>query len=995
MGAEGHPVGDDPRWPATEDQAIAWLQQRGGAADQRLADRTTLASAVLAWQQVGLGFAVEKFLDALGDLKSVRAGMTNREQIGSYHCDSAPLKLRYLAREPLSRAAIVVALSAALAGAVAPASVLAWVQIALVAIGLACVGRQRAVPIAILVLSFAAAVAVRPATWWQCGYTLFAGWCLVHFVSLIWLTAGPWWTRGPLLGFVPWRTRVVLRLTGRATLLGVAVDLATSSRAAAAAPFVAACDSMPGIVKPVVEMCAALVAVDDGQVEAALSGAARAVDASRPGPRTLHGWCLAQLASILQQSGSTQAAAQRKAAMTLLTGRSCRRIYRELELSLMRYQLTSSWPRRDALARVHHHRLESLRRHDYDLLHLTEMWIVRLMLAEQNDAGAEFLLRLLVGGSDGRTAMHAQRDETPEQLLMRAGVQVARSPDPQEIPAIRRDVHVALAMLDAQRRPLASTAAHLLLAKLDHAAGHAETALANAGYSLVAAQHGRYMLPTPRWREAWDLMQIDAHATTLKYAAEGADSALVAEIIELARGEVLPAGEQVSMLTPLAGLDAYDDVRAGATASGPGRPLSDSASSLLAFQGLNPVREPPRVRIGPDLRLESLAPASEDIDLDAALQATAPRTWYWTGATVIDQYYWAVRSPDGEWSHGCASMAPGATAVTGAYQALGKALPFPLADEHDTEAISRRVSEGALGPSADHSRERGLLREVARAFLPVPLAEGLRSEPGSVRLVVSLSAALGHLPVAGLPLDERSDIRVVEKAAVVHVPSWSVATTARTRTNGQAGRWPARLAVFAPSGDRMELKALASPRGVDRVVAGPLSLTQLRNAVHAASADRDWLLTIIGHVEHRDNNPAESGLRLDGGYLTLADLVSADPAQRLTIPERVLLVGCGSFGFASPAGKRRLTPTSEWLGLSAAVVLAGAADVCCTLYTVYADRQMARIVDGLTDGLSRTASAPEALRRVQLSELNRWRTVGDNAPLQWLALAYVGTGWDR
>jgi hypothetical protein len=181
---------------------------------------------------------------------------------------------------------------------------------------------------------------------------------------------------------------------------------------------------------------------------------------------------------------------------------------------------------------------------------------------------------------------------------------------------------------------------------------------------------------------------------------------------------------------------------------------------------------------------------------------------------------------------------------------------------------------------------------------------------------------------------------------------------------------------------------------VERTVSGPLSRTQLRHAVHAVSSDRDWLMTVIGHVVHHQDKPAESGLKLNGGYLTLADLLTADPARRLSIPERVLLIGCGSLGFASPAAKQRLSPTSEWLGLSAAVVLAGAADVCCTLYTVYANDQMARIIDGLVDGLSRAASAPEALRQVQLAELNRWRTVGDNYPVQWLALAYVGTGCD-
>jgi hypothetical protein len=994
MDVEVRQAGDGPHWPASEAQAIAWLRQRGGAADQRLDDRKTLVDAVLAWRMLGPGVAATVLVDALGDLRTVRGARTDRERLGSYHSDSTPLQLRRLATEPLGRGAIVVLLSAALAAIVAPPTVMAWVQIVLVAIGLACVGRPQIGPTVILALSYAVAIAARPATWWECGYTLFAGWCLVHYVGLLRLTAGPWWTRGPLLGFIPWQTRLLLRLTGRATVLGVAVDLATSSRAAAAAPFVTACRRMPKIIEPIVEMCAALVAADDGQVQAALTGAAHAVDASRSGPRTLHGWCLAQLATVLQKSGSAHAASQRQAAMDLLTSRSCRRIHRELQLSQVRYQLTD-WPRRHAIALVHHHRVQALRRHDYDMLHLTEMWLIQLMLAVGNNTGAEFLLLRLVGGSDGRTAMHAPRDETPEHLLMRAGVLVAGSPDQREIAIIRRDVHVALAMLDAQRRPLAATAAYLLLAKLDHAAGQTETALAHAGYSLAAAQHGRYMLPTPRWRRAWDLMQLDAHATALMYAAEGTDSALVAEIIELARGEVLPESGQPSMLTPLAGLEAGWDARALPATPGPTRPLSDSASSLLAFQGLNPVRQPPRVRIGPSLRLEPLAPASDDIDVEAALQATAPRAWYWTGVTVIDQYYWAVRSPDGQWSHGCTSMAPG-TEAAAAYAALGRALPFGVPGE-DAKAVSQRVSEGPLGRPADHSREQRLLREVAWAFLPSPLAEGLRSEPVPVRLVVSLPAALGHLPVAGLPIGDISDLRVVEKASVVHVPSWSVSIAARAAMSGRSGRAPARLAVFAPSGgtDLTDLARLASPRGVERTVAGPLSGARLRNSVHAVSADRDWLLTIIGHVDHNQDKPTESGLRLDGGYLTLADLVGADPAQRLTIPERVLLIGCGSIGFASPAPEPRLTPTSEWLGLGAAVVLAGAADVCCTLYTVYANAQMARIVDGLVEGMSSVTSAPEALRQVQLSELNRWRTIGDNYPLQWLALAYVGTGWDR
>ncbi len=993
---------DDLRWPGTEDQAKAWLRQRGGAADQQLAERTILADVVLALQMLGPVVAATVLLEALGDFKAIHQGRTNRKRIGWYDSDKAPLLLRHQIGTALVRGLIVALVGVPLTVAVAPATVLGWAQISLVLVGLLCVGRQRPALVVVLVLASSAAIAVRPATWWQCGYALFAGWCLVHGVGLVMLTAGPWWAHGPVLGFLPWRTRLLLRLTGRATLLGVAVDLATSSRAATAAPFVTACTRMPRTVDPVVQMCAALVAFDDGQVQIALSRAAHAVDASSSGPGTLHGWCLAQLASVLQESGGEQAAAQREAALAALTRRSCRRIYRELQMSQMRHQLTD-WPRRDALAHVHHHRLEAMRRHDDSLLSVTEMWLIQLMLAEGNSAGAEFLLREIVGGGDGRTAMHSPRDETPERLLLRAAVILSGSVEEREITRVRRDVHVALAMLDAQRRPLAATTARLLLAKLDHMAGQTEAALANAGYALVAAQHGRYLLPTPRWREAWNLTQLDAHATALAYACEGSDSALVAEIIELTRGEVLPAPAEQSMLAPLIGLMSASDVIAPVQVPGPARSPEDSASGLLAFQGLNPVRQPSRVRVGPSLRLAPLVPALDDIDVNAALDATAPRTWYWTGVTVIDQYYWAVRSPDGRWNHGRTSLAPGTEAAT-AYIDLGNALPFGTPDE-SPEAVGLRVANGPLGRPSDRSRERRLLRQVARAFLPGPLADGLLAEPAPVRLVVSLPAALGHVPVAGLPLDDTSDRRVVENATVIHVPSWSVATAARAAATSPAARWPAHLALFAPPGgpDLAELAELAEPRGIRRTIAGPLTSAQVRDVVHAVSVDRDWLLTLIGHVDHSQNDPAMRGLRLADGYLTMADLIGADPARRLSVPERVLLVGCGSIGFAAPARttragsetELRLSPTSEWLGLGAAMVLAGATDVCCTLYTVYSDPQMRRIVDGLIEGLTSAASAPEALRQVQLAELSRWRSTGDNVPLQWLALAYVGAGWDR
>src|SRR6185295_7902211 len=98
-----------------------------------------------------------------------------------------------------------------------------------------------------------------------------------------------------------------LLLSGRAVRLANAIDLATASRGAVAAPFVEAATGMPPSVQPMVEMCSALVTFDGGDIGGALTLAARATSPDRRMPATVRGWCLARLAQILEQSGNPEA----------------------------------------------------------------------------------------------------------------------------------------------------------------------------------------------------------------------------------------------------------------------------------------------------------------------------------------------------------------------------------------------------------------------------------------------------------------------------------------------------------------------------------------------------------------------------------------------------------------------------------------------------------------------------------------------------------------
>ncbi|MFG2049630.1 CHAT domain-containing protein [Micromonospora sp. NPDC048935] len=971
--------------------------------DRRIAALPSILDVILAVQRFGPIEALGHVWGALESRRELRAARTTRQRLGSFHADAVRPLVRSALRPLRWRLTVATAIAATFGAARWPLDRWAAAQVGLVALTVLLVGRRDPRAVVGLIAVAVIAVVVDVQGWWACVLGVYAAWMLISYGALGPLRAAPWWAQGPVLGMIPRRLRLRLAITGRSEPLANAVDLATSSRAQLAEPFVAACTAMPESLQPMIRVCSALIAFDKGDIDTALSLASEATEWTVATPDTVKGWCLAQLAMILEQTGAASAPQVRATASSLLRARSCRRYARRLEL-IEAQRCIAEAPVEKALDIVHDYRLLAVRLRDFDVLQTTEMWMARLMIRQGLPHDAARVLESRVGGEDGRIGLFDARDETADDLLLRASVQIGRLSEAHTDP--RRDVVAALAMIDADSRPLAATTGRRLLAKLDQAAGEPERALAYAASALVAAQHGRYMLPSARWRESWSRTQLDAHATMLALASASGDSPLVAEVIELARGEALPAATDVDSLSAMAALDA---AAAGshsrdrpATVTGP---TADSTDAMAVLQGLNPVRQPPRVRVGSGLRLPRLDDSAAEIALDQELTAIGPCTWYWSAATVLDDCYWAVRDPGGEWSQGRIPLGAGTPAAE-AYKALLAALPFALPGE-STDGVREKLRAGALGPAASQEAERQILARVAAAFLPAPLADGLRQSTDAT-LVVSLPTALGHLPVAGFPLGPGTDLRVVDRAAVIHMPSWAV-IHARPRS-GSADRpdsWPARLAIAAPHGEA-DMEILTRPDGVDRVVRGPLSLNDCRNLLHAHDDHQAWVLTLIGHVgaeadDAEAGNVARSGLQLGpngrGGNerLTMIDLVPPDGSEhRLALPERVVLIGCGSIGIGSaPDLVSGQTPTGEWLGLGAAVVLAGASHVCCTLYTVHANKHMKRITDGLIQGFSSSPDPVSALRRVQLGELQRWRADRSTYPAAWLSLAYVGVGWER
>ncbi|MGA5121555.1 CHAT domain-containing protein [Streptomyces pseudogriseolus] len=925
---------------------------------------------------------------AVRDHRAFRHAGTGRRRLGAWHVDSARLYFRQTVVRPLAMRLLMVAL-AATAGALLDTGV---PQTALT-MGAVLLARWHTLWCTVLTL---AAVPAAWDTWWFPPLATMTSWYAHVVTDLLWNVTGmAWWARGPAFAFLPFRERLLLMAHGRWTLFTTAVDLSTGGQAEAAGPFLARCDKVPRHCAPVLGMARALKALHEGNLSEALTRAGAAASAARNSPVGVRGWCRVQLSHVLLASGRIdEAVTVRDEALGLLRGRRFRRYARELELARLADDLPYE-PVASSLRRIHRLRHTALCVGDQNLLRQTETWIVQLMLQVGNRAGAAWTLPRVVVGDDARTPWHITPDQAANERLLRASVLVEVEETRRRA---RRDAQAALAIVDAGHRPLAAVAARLLLARADEFDGRYEPALSQAAHALAAVHDARYLIPSARGRRQWERAQLNAYATVLRLADRSGDSVLVAEAVELVRGEVLPDRIGRAELEAHLALDAM-----AATAPATDAVSTDVSTAPSALLGLDPVRRPPPVRVAGLRRLPSGTGQADVIDLDLELCALAGRCWYWSAVTVVDRYYWVVRDPDGQWSHGSHDLAEHSAAAL-ADRELRNALPLPLPGE-DVAAAGTRADQGPLsrGAGPDGKKERRLLGSVAEAFLPPPLSAGLRATPpGDIpSLVVSLPAGLAHLPVAALPLEPGIDRRVVDVVRVLHVPAWSVISQRRPSHHADAGqKYDLRLAVIAPDGDPDAAARLTSPPIARRSLGGPVSREQLSEILHLLDDDRHWLLYLAGHVDAAEN-PTHSGLRLapedtGHGHLSIAEMLTAAGTgahdELFPLPERVLAVGCGSLGLGAADTDIARTPTSEWLGFGSALMLAGADHAVCTLYQVYPVKQLHDITYRLAAKLVAGDSPADALREVQLAELNRWRRTGRGRPFLWQAFVYTGIG---
>ncbi|MFF0446714.1 CHAT domain-containing protein [Streptomyces sp. NPDC004609] len=788
-----------------DDRAAAeWLARRGGPDDRAAEELILLLDVVLAARTVSLDDALALLPQVPEGSRALRRRRTTRRTIGLWAADSARIAWRRDLLPPVLHH-LAMGLTAVavfwLLGADAPA---------LPFIGTACALAGRwpyAVPLALV------AVALDPALWWSAGLCLGSAIAAHHSLDLTHQVIGrAWWATGPVFGFVPLRARLSLMARRRWSLFATGLDLAVSGYAGKAGPLLAAARAggVPPVCEPLLAMAGAREQLHRDDPAGALLTAREATREARRHGGAVLGWCLAELSRVHRINGDDEAAAEAQdEALPLLRGRSRRRHARRLLLEIGERRLDTA-PLSELLREVHRMRLTALRCRDHRLMRATEMRLVRLMLRVGNTAGARAALRAVAHGEDARVGVHDTPEEAVRHRLQAAFalVEEERTRDHG-----RRDAMAALAVLDARTRPLAAVAARLALARAQELDGDEDAALAQAVHSLVAVHEARYRVGEARGRRLWERMQLSVYATALRLAAQrrGPDAgALVAEIMETARGEVLPSrvddselGRRLALADAMSAGDlmgtggvtgaggplgaggrtrsagstggdepvgAGDVTGAGDPADAAGRTGSadgrggggrtrgvghtgggepgragdpagatistgasgaaardraaPDASAALFTLGLSPVRRPPAISVDGARRLPGDRSRDGLFALDRALLAVAGRCWYWSAVTVLDRYYWAVRSPDGVWSHGWAAMDAESAAVR-ADEDLREALPLPKDGESAAE-VRQRIEAGALSGT----RERESRRAADAASVTAPARGPESGRPG-------------------------------------------------------------------------------------------------------------------------------------------------------------------------------------------------------------------------------------------------------------------------
>lgn len=512
----------------------------------------------------------------------------------------------------------------------------------------------------------------------------------------------------------------------------------------------------------------------------------------------------------------------------------------------------------------------------------------------------------------------------------------------------------------------------LYLSEARHAvaSGQRADALPLAARALMELDRTRYLLAAQSSRTSWSKRFRRVLDFALDAAHAEQDHEFMAELLEFARVQTLPA----------------------ATAEGAG----DIALST-----------PPIILVNNRARLarpgEQNRPAY--VSLEHAAERAAGRGAWWLSYWATDGWlYWALVAPSGDTNSGRVSFSA-TSALRATLDDLERALPALLPGE-EPGAMDFRVAKSPL--LIDPGQELLLSATLGNLLLPPPLirAAARSRARGEERLPLAIApaAALGYIPwsilVAG---DQQSP----DPDRLVDVCDWVLAPSAALICHAALGtrtRAPLALAV-ADTTDDPGLGELPGAReqadalpGTIRVLGGqhwspsnPATLTRLEQELRTIGPDATVMFmchAVRGSADEPSNGgillaPAGQGPAAAHYDILTPQAVFAMNKRGLTMPSQVILQACDTSALKDAA-------SGEWLTIAPAFISAGTREVVTTVYP---------LVDlpGVEDPVTRAALSGDSLQaavaQLQREGLTRWtsghHTHRAHTPFTWGAYATI------
>lgn len=485
---------------------------------------------------------------------------------------------------------------------------------------------------------------------------------------------------------------------------------------------------------------------------------------------------------------------------------------------------------------------------------------------------------------------------------------------------------------------------------------HAEGRMSEAIGEVLnaAAMHDTHLFTTESsaLRMLSSVSRDAAREIAVDLAVKVNDAALVIELLESTRLQVLPivtrdtkphtrTGEYKSIAGNLLGV--------ASSALTPPRPISAGGASRLAH------RYPPNW-VGPPIPIEETIEAIGGVDA------------CWWGAWAFNgRIYWAYME------RGVPTCGVIDLAATDLGELLMTAIRHSLLDSGATP------STVLTGPWCRTSRaEADLSAALGDHVIPPPLRARLErattDDPMSLVIAGNLFGLLPMPLLAAGPATGRADRKRLVELAVIRIAPPAVLVE-WTRQNPQYPIDLRPIVVACVDPQNNLANAGRVPHGAMTVLSGTGSSgqTATREALIAAlqSSPRSapGVFYFSGHGSHEGlGGDLEDGLALHDGVLTARDVFTVDQDGRpmIPFPDRVLLSACELAG-------SRGAGAGEWLGLTAAMLWAGARQVISTHWSIWDTPFTAGFDLELAQNLRRAADPAVTLRKLQMEHLDMWR----------------------